>query len=215
MIDLHWSAWSGMLAALASVSFLGRLLPQPIRTRRTGHVAGVSALAAMNAGIADGAWLAYGLSAAVPAVWLVSIPAVVTSAWTVALLRRSVRRHDLLLGAVWAGAIGAGAAAGLLTAALAATVLVCCGPAVWAAYATRSPVGLSRWTWWLAVADGSLWGLYGVAIRNGALELYGVVMLVAAALVLGRLSRVDRRSPLAVATRLGGPDRPAAAELPA
>ena len=50
------------LGLLASVVFLVRLLPQPVRlARRPQVVAGVSALAALQAVVAAGAWVAYGL----------------------------------------------------------------------------------------------------------------------------------------------------------
>ncbi|MDE3204812.1 MAG: hypothetical protein KGQ66_11390 [Acidobacteriota bacterium] len=182
------------LAVAASAAFLVRLLPQPLRTLRTGHVAGVSALAAMNAGIADLAWLTYGLDRHLPAVWLVSIPALATSTWTVLLLRRAVRRADLALAGLWLAAIALSAVAGILTVALAAGVLVCCGPAVYSAYTSSRPVGLSRWTWWLAVVDAGSWGAYGWVVGDRALELYGVVMLATAAAVLARIRRLPTAS---------------------
>lgn len=183
---------SALLALIASGVFLGRLLPQPLRTLRTGRVDGVSALAAMNALIADGAWLAYGLSARVTAVWLVSVPALAVSSWTVLLIRRVVRARDLALASAWLAAVGACAAAGSLPAALSLTVVVCCGPAVWSAFSSPSPVGVSAWTWWLAVADASSWGAYGLAIGDGALQLYGAVLLATAVAMLLRLGPVRR-----------------------
>ena len=81
---------SAHLAIVASAIYLVRLLPQPIKTLRTGKVEGASWLGAANTLIADGAWFAYGLTAHIPPVWLVSIPAVAASAWTVALLRNEI-----------------------------------------------------------------------------------------------------------------------------
>ena len=185
---------SMFLACVASAIFLARLLPQPLRTLRTGGVAGVSCLAAMNALIADAAWLAYGWSAGILAVWLVSVPAVLVSAWTVVLVRRAVAWRDVAAAAVWLGVVLACSVGGALSAALSLTVVVCCGPTVWTAYSTRWPVGLSRWTWWLAVADGASWGTYGLVIGDGALQVYGVVMVATALAVLLRLRSVARRS---------------------
>lgn len=189
---------TALLACVASAVFLARLLPQPLRTLRTGRVAGVSGLAAMNALIADAAWLVYGLSAGVLAVWLVSVPAVLVSGWTVLLLRRAVGWRDAAAACLWLGAVVACAAGGALTAALALTVVVCCGPSVWSAYSSRHPVGLSRWTWWLAIADATAWGCYGLAIGDRALQLYGAFLLGAALAVLLRL-RWAARQALAVA----------------
>lgn len=185
-------SWSALLACVASAAFLARLLPQPLRTLRTGHVTGISCVAAMNALIADGAWLGYGLSARVVAVWLVSVPAVLVSAWTVVLLRRSVTWPDVAAASVWLGAVVACAAGGFLSAALSLTVVVCCGPAVWSAYSSPAPVGLSRWTWWLAIADAASWGSYGLVIGDRALQLYGAVLLTTAVAVLLRLRWVGR-----------------------
>ena len=186
---------SAALATLASVAFLARLLPQPLRTLRTGHVAGVSAVAAMNALVADGAWLLYGVTGRVLAVTIVSVPALLASGWTCFLLRRSIRRTDALLSFFWLVAVAICAWAGVMTVALSLTVVVCCGPAVWSAFRSRHPEGLSRWTWWLAVADAASWGSYGLLIGDRPLEMYGIVMSLTAVTMLLRL-RTTRSSSL-------------------
>lgn len=184
---------SALLAGVASAVFLARLMPQPLRTLRTGHVEGVSALAAMNALVADAAWLLYGVTSGVLAVWLVSVPAVLLSGWTVLLLRRTSGRRDLLAASLWLAAVAACAFGGALPAALSLTVVVCCGPAAWSAFSSPRTAGLSRWTWWLAVADALSWGCYGRAIGDGALQMYGIVLLVTAVAVLLRLRWVYER----------------------
>lgn len=185
---------SAMLGLVASALYLGRLLPQPWRTLRTGEVAGVSGLASMNALIADGAWLLYGLSAGVPLIWLVAIPSVAASALTVAVLRRAIGPRDIGLAGAWLAVVVACAVGHVLTVALAATVLVTCGPALWSAWTHRRPVGIAAVTWWLAVADAAAWGGYGVAIGDRALELYGVVQLATAVAILVRLRMVAGRA---------------------
>ena len=192
---------TSVLAFVASAIFLARLMPQPLRTLRTGHVEGVSAVAAMNSLIADGAWLLYGLTGHVLAVTLVSIPALMASGWTCFLLRRTVRRSDALLSSLWLGAVAICAGAGVMTVVLSLTVAVCCGPAVWSAFRTRRPVGLSRWTWWLAVADAASWGGYGLLIGDRPLEMYGIVMSVTAATMLLRLRAT--REPVLVSAMAG------------
>jgi uncharacterized protein with PQ loop repeat len=187
-----------ILALLASAVFLARLLPQPLRTRRTGRIEGVSALSALNAAIADSGWMVYGVAAGLPAVWGVSIPAVALSVVTAALLRRSITRSTLVVAGSWAAAVAGAAIAGgeALDLVLAATVVVCCGPAVWSAFRSDHPEGLTAWTWWLAVADALSWGGYGLAIGDPALELYGAVMLATAMALLLRL-RTTRNPALA------------------
>lgn len=187
---------TALLATVASLVFLARLLPQPLRTLRTGEVAGVSCLAAMNALVADGAWLLYGATAGVLAVWLVSVPAVILSGWTLLLLlRRGIGWRDVAAASGWLAAVVVCALAGALPVALSLTVVVCCGPSVWSAFSTRRPIGLSRWTWWLALADATTWGCYGLAIGDRALQMYGVVLLVTAGAVLLRMRVAGARQP--------------------
>jgi uncharacterized protein with PQ loop repeat len=184
-----------LLAVLASAVFLARLLPQPLRTLRTGQVAGVSVLAAMNAGIADLAWLAYGLSSGIVTIWLVSIPAILASSWTFLLLRRTVTRRDLTAAGTWAAVVGGAAWAGLLTFALAGTVVVACGPALWSAYRARHPVGIASGTWLIALLDAGTWGAYGLDIGSRALDLYAVILMTTALAILARLPWTTRRQP--------------------
>jgi uncharacterized protein with PQ loop repeat len=185
-----------VLAVIASVVYLGRLLPQPVRTLRTGRVEGVSALAAINGLVADAAWLVYGVVAHVPAIWLVSVPSLALSAWLLYLLRREVSGRDLALGSTWLAVLAGAGAGGLLAPALAGTVVLTCGPAVWEAYRVDRPAGLSAGTWWLALVDAGTWGAYGLALGDRALELYAGVLTVTAVSLLARLR--SRRARLAL-----------------
>lgn len=182
-----------LLAVLASAVFLVRLLPQPLRTLRTGQVAGVSVLAALNACIADISWLAYGLSSGVVTIWLVCIPAILASGWTVLLLRRGLTGRDVAAAGAWLAALGLAAWAGALPFALAGAVVVACGPSLWSALRSPNPIGIARGTWLIALLDASTWGAYGLAISNLALEMYAVVLLTTALAILARLRWTTRR----------------------
>lgn len=195
---------STLLGLFASVVFLARLLPQPVRTLRTGQVTGLSALASMNALVADAAWLIYGFSSGLVEVWAVSVPAIAASGWTVALLRRAARLRDLVLAGVWLAVVVACAATGALTAVLALAVAVTCGPALWSAYTHQDPQGISAGTWWIAVVEAAAWGAYGVWVHSVALELYGVTMVLTAAAVLGRLGWLAGRYRTAAAAQAAG-----------
>lgn len=184
-----------VLAVLAPLVYLVRLLPQPVRLWRTGVAAGVSPLAAMNGVIGDVAWVAYGLSAGLPAVWGVCALALVPATWTVALLARRITRNDLLGAAAWALALVASAGVGHVGVMLALGVLVTQGPQVWVALRDRDLRGIAPGTWWLSVLDATTWGLYGLGIGDGALMGYGVVLNLAAAIVLGRVWWTGRRWP--------------------
>ena len=181
---------SAHLAIVASAIYLVRLLPQPIKTLRTGKAEGASWLGAANTLIADGAWFAYGLTAHIPPVWLVSIPAVAASAWTVALLRNEITAVNAAVAAAWLSTVLVAAEAGVLGAVLTGTVLVTGGPHLVSAFRSREPAGVSRTTWRIAIADALSWGLYGFAIGNVALKGYGLALLATAILMLLRLTTV-------------------------
>jgi uncharacterized protein with PQ loop repeat len=176
-----------LLAFLASGVFLIRLLPQPVRLLRHQIDAGVSPLAAMNALIADLAWLAYGLWTGIPAVWIVSVLALVPEVWTVVLLRQKARWSDVGWAALWAAAILLSAPLGLLAAALGAGVVVTQGPQVLMAIREDDLRGIAPSTWRLALADALCWGAYGWAIGDPALLGYFAVLSTSAVIVLVRL----------------------------
>ena len=178
-----------LLGWLASLVYLARLLPQPVRLARTGVPVGISTIAAMNAVISDVAWIAYGLQAGLVPVWLVAVIGVVPGVWTVALLRGEIRRGDVLRSGIWLAVIGLAAAAGALGVILAASVLVNMGPQVWKAIRSSDLRGLSAFTWLIAIGDGLLWGAYGVVVEDRALVGYGVVLVTSALIVLGRMAQ--------------------------
>jgi len=184
-----------VLAVLAPLVYLGRLLPQPLRLFRTGVAAGVSPLAAMNGLIGDLGWLAYGLSAGLPAVWIVSAVALVPAAWTVALLRRQASRTDVAAAGAWATVLVVSAAFGVVGVSLALGVLVSQGPQVWTAVRSNDLRGIAPGTWWLSLLDALTWGTYGIGVGDGALMGYAVVLSCAAVIVLGRVAWTRRARP--------------------
>lgn len=183
------------LAIVASVVFLVRLLPQPLRLARRGVALGVSALAAANAVISALAWVAYGLQADLPVVWGVSVLALGPCVWQAWLLRHDLDRRDLLGVAVFVGALLTAAAVGLLGVALGGTVLVTTGPQVARALRSDDLSGLAPATWWVAIVDAVTWGAYGLAIGDAALVGYFVVLLGSAVTVLWRIGAAARTSP--------------------
>lgn len=195
------------LAIVASVVFLVRLLPQPLRLARHGAAEGVSALAALNAVISALAWVAYGLQAQLPVVWGVSVLALVPGVWQATLLRRALGRQELAGAAAFVGALLAAAALGLLGVALGATVLVTTGPQVARALRVDDLSGVAPATWWVAIADAATWGAYGLAIGDAALVGYFVVLLASAVTVLWRISATSRpESPSAARAAPSGMD---------
>lgn len=176
-----------VLALVASVVFLARLTPQPVRLARSGVAAGISPLAAINGVTVAVAWIAYGLDARLPAVWIVSVLALVPGIWTVVLLARQIRLPDLVGGSIWVGALALAAVAGKSGVALGAGVLVTQGPQVWRVLKEDDLSGISPATWRLSVLDAATWGAYGVAVGDGALLGYGVVLVSSSVVVLSRV----------------------------
>lgn len=187
------------LSIVASGVFFIRLLPQPARLWRTGVTSGVSPIAAANAVTAATAWLAYGLWHGLLAVWLVSVAALVPGVWTVVLLRRAFSGRELLVAAGVATGFGSSAALGVLGAALALGVLTTSGPQVWRAIRDSDLRGIAPATWFVAIADASLWGAYGIVIADLAMVGYAVVLITSAAIVLGRVAWTRRRAADVVA----------------
>jgi uncharacterized protein with PQ loop repeat len=176
-----------LLGWLASILFISRLLPQPIRLVRTGLPEGVSPLAALNAVISETAWLIYGLQAGLVPVWAVSVAALVPGVWTIVLLRRQIAIGDLVRAGIWLVVILGAWSGGVLGVVLGGSVLVSIGPQVWTAVRSSDLRGLSVFTWLLAIGDGLLWGAYGLVIGDGALLGYAAVLLTGASIVIVRM----------------------------
>jgi uncharacterized protein with PQ loop repeat len=183
-----------VLGWLATCAFLVRLLPQPIRLMRTGMPDGVSPMAVMNMALTELAWLLYGLIEGLVPVWAVSLPALPLGLWTVVLLRGQITRRDLLGSGIWLAAIVVGWASGALAVVLAASVFVNYGPQVVTAIRGHRLEGLAPATWWLALADATLWGAYGFTVGDPALVGYCVILTLSALVILWRIGRTREES---------------------
>lgn len=168
------------------------LIPQIRRLLRTGDPAGVSGTWPALGLVSNAAWTVYLVSqelwAAVPSTTvMVGFYAVVL--WT---LRRTgmalagVAVRGAAAGAValatWAA--GSWAGLGLLLGWAYAPQLA---PAVWAAYRTVDPSGISPGTWMLIGIEAGLWIFYGVAMEDTPVVIFGAVGVVAAGLILARV----------------------------
>ena len=196
MVEVEISA---VLGWLATVAFLVRLLPQPLRLLRTGVPDGVSAMAVMNIALTELAWLIYGLVEGLVPVWVVSLPAFPLGLWTVVLLRRQINTRDLLGSGAWLVAIVLGSIFGALAVVLAASVFVNYGPQVVTAIRGHRLEGLAPATWYLALADAALWGAYGISVGDPALLGYCVILTLSALVILGRIWRTRQEGLALVA----------------
>jgi uncharacterized protein with PQ loop repeat len=178
-----------VLGWLATIAFLVRLLPQPLRLIRTGVPNGVSPVAVMNIALTELAWLLYGIVEGLVPVWVVSLPAFPLGLWTVVLLRDRITRRDLVVPSLWLAAIVIGFATGTLAVVLAGSVVVNYWPQVYTALRGRHLEGLAPATWYLAIVDATLWGAYAVAVGDPALIAYCLIMWAFSTVILWRIWR--------------------------
>lgn len=183
---------------LATVAFLVRLLPQPLRLVRTGVPNGVSVIAVMNIALTELAWLLYGVVEDLVPVWAVSLPAFPLGLWTVVLVRDRIASRDLFASGLWLVAIAAGFVTGALAVVLGLSVVVNYGPQVLTAVRGVHLEGLAPATWFLALADAGLWGAYGLAVGDPALLGYCGVLTAFSLVILWRIWRT-RETAVALA----------------
>jgi hypothetical protein len=167
-------------------------VPQLHRVVVTGRVAGVSASAAGLGVATEATWIGYTVAgemwAAVPEACLMLVS---NLALLGALVRAGTKlRRPAVAGVAWMSLLAATSAAGGLTA-LAAVLAVAYGvqlaPAVWSAYRTAAPSGVSAATWALVAVESLLWGVYGIGHRDPANMSFGVIGTVGATAIVVRI----------------------------
>lgn len=192
-----------LLGWIGTVLFLARLVPQPWHTWRSGAADGVSTQALLNGMASDLGWLAYGLAAGLPPVWVAALVAFPISCTTLALLRHQVRRHELAVAVGWAGCMAAAWALGgpaALGAVLGVAVVVNHAPQAVRAVRSDDLSGLHPATFWLSLADAALWGGYGVLVGDAALVAYALILGAVGVVVLVRIAQTrDELAALDVA----------------
>jgi len=181
---------SGAATAALALAFG---LPQFLRVRRTGSVAGVSLPSVTNTVVSTTAWLFYGVHLHdfwVAMTSVVGLPSLVAT--FVAVVRRSDVRAGMWLPLLWA-AILAGTAAlmpwlpALFPAVLGASALWYVTPAAVTAWRSADVSGIAAGTWLLLAVDGLVAGAYGVAAAVPAYLVYAGVALAGALVVLARV----------------------------
>jgi hypothetical protein len=179
-------------APIAATAFaIPQFLPQLLKLKRSGDIAGVSWSWATLTSLNNGAWLVY---FALSGFWTALAPsssATVLAGILAAMLARrgeAKARPTLLIGA-WAALLAAGFAlagrAGLGTLLTASFVLQVI-PSLWAAYRTTSPTGISRGTWLLIFGELLSWAIYGVYKSDPRLIVLGSTGVATSALILAR-----------------------------
>lgn len=210
-------SWTDLLGWVGTALFLVRLLPQPLRLRRTGDTSGVSVHSALNALVSDSGWLVHGLLTGLAPVWVAAVCSIPIDLYVLWHLRRDIELGHVSGAGLWAAALAVGGALGGsvgLGIVLGTSVVVNHAPQVWTAWRAHSISGLAPATWWFALADAALWGGYGIAERDAALVAYGVVLAVASVAILVALAVRPVRLSAAVVAGHAEPPPPDPHEAP-
>ncbi len=188
------------LPLVAAVLAVPQFLPQLVRVRRAGTMAGVSWSWAALTSENNAAWLGY---FALSGFWTALVPAISATAASgllaVELARRGrgIPKRPMVLTSVWAVVLlTAGVAFGRagLGSALAVACLLQVTPSVWTVYRSRDTAGVSRGTWLLIFSELLCWGMFGIHEADPRLIVLGATGVIASGLVLARVSwpRADR-----------------------
>ncbi len=189
-----------VLTGCAVVLALTQPVPQIVRLVRARSTAGVSGPTAWLGLAINLAWMAYGVARGLLPVTVLSTAYVAGYAGIVVLLVRGGNRRGP--GTALAGAAGLAAVTVVggwttLGAVLALTVGAQFLPQVVEAWRSHDLTGLAPGTYVVCLLDGMVWGTYGIAVVDGPLMLYGVVMVTVAVLVLVPHRRWSRAVALA------------------
>lgn len=195
-----------LLVLIASVLGSAMAFPQARRLVRTRCVEGISA-SWIGVSLALNAWwFAYGVGAGVWAVVPVSVISFLIYATIAVVYVRTTGRSGLstvALGFLALGFVPVPFAVIGGWQLLGIAIGLCYGlqllPAVVGVHRTRELSGVSSATWFLAVVESIIWFVYGLAARDSALTLAGVIGVAMSALILVRLA-VTGHQPMGALT---------------
>jgi len=181
----------GVLTTLLAV---GYGVPQWLKVRRDGNVAGVSLASIGCALVSAVAWVLYGI-------WLQDIWVVLTSgaaipgltAALLVLLRHRASRAGLWMVPAWAATLAVSAllvpwSQTPLVVVLGCSILWYVAPAVWTAWRSSDVSGVAAGAWYLLLVEAVVCTVYGVLADVPAYAVYAVLAAGGAALVLLRLA---------------------------
>ncbi|MFP5322421.1 MAG: hypothetical protein ACLGIC_11325 [Acidimicrobiia bacterium] len=198
-----------VVTALAVVLALSHPVPQVVRVLRTRSVAGVSGPTTWIGFTVNVAWMTYGIARGLVPVAVLSTAYVAGYVVVGTLLVRGGNRRGIGTGVVAAAALAGLVAVGgwgLLGTALALAVVPQFLPQVVEAWTADDLTGLSPGSYVVGLADGVVWGGFGLVAADRPLVLYGAVMVsVATAVLVGRYrwSVRQRAVPVAIEPAAG------------
>jgi uncharacterized protein with PQ loop repeat len=183
-----------VFGVLTTVLAIGYGVPQWLKVRRDGNVAGVSLTGIGCALVSAVAWVTYGL-------WLQDIWVVLTSgaaipgltAALLVLLRHRASREGLWMVPAWAAALVVAAllvpwSQVPLVALLGGSILWYVAPAAWTAWRSADVSGVAPGAWYLLLVEAVVCTVYGLLADVPAYVVYAVLAAGGALLVLLRLA---------------------------
>jgi uncharacterized protein with PQ loop repeat len=182
-----------VVGALTTALALAFGVPQWLRIRRTGSVAGVSLPSITNTIVSTTAWLFYGLHLRdvwVTATSVAGLPALIAT--FVVVVRHGGSRSGMWIPVTWAALLASAAALlpwapAVFPTILGASVLWYVTPAAITAWRSADVSGIASGTWLLLMLDGGFAGAYGVLADVPASVVYAVVASLGALVILTRI----------------------------
>jgi uncharacterized protein with PQ loop repeat len=191
-----------LFGIVSTVLGVTRALPQLIRLLRARHAHGVSVDSAATSTIISSGWAVYGVLTQQPVISLASgATGIIFAVITLSALRFGRRLRELKLAPVWFAVLlllgGIGGATGL-SIVLPISALAANSPQVWIAYRESNLADLSLGTWLLAMAEGLLWGGYGLVRQDIAVLVNNAFQLTTSTIIvafkLAHMARTAKQS---------------------
>lgn len=188
---------ASLAVVVATILGVTALIPQIVKLVRTGDAAGISGTWPAIGLVSNAAWSAYLIQAGL---WPASIStSSMIGFYALVLwgLRRAGAplRRPAVRGVVWGAVLGmitAGAGWFVLGTVLGFSQFIQMAPAIWTAYGTDIPSGISAVTWWISGIEGMLWGYYGWYHGDVPVMIFAATFVTTAGLMLARYYAVVR-----------------------
>lgn len=188
------------LFAIISTSIgVTRAMPQLARLLRARHAHGVSVDTAATSMIVSSGWAIYGLWTHQPVISFASgASGVIFALITLSALKFGRPLRELKIAPVWLAVLlllgGIGGASGL-SIALPISVLAANIPQVWVAHKEKNLNDLSLGMWLLSMAEGILWGGYGLVQQDVAVLVNNTFQLTTSAMIAAfKLAHMTRQA---------------------
>jgi uncharacterized protein with PQ loop repeat len=188
----------GFVSVILAVWFA---MPQLLKLRRGGSTAGLSLESLANSTISLTGWTIYGVAHTNAWVTLASAAGIPATIATLVIAARARHRLRPQLPATWMALLVVVAVVDkvfgshLIDVTLGCSILWFVAPAAWTAWRSPDVSGLAAQTWLVLVADGAVFGLYGLVADVTADRVYAVTSIAGAMLVLARIA-LGGRAPV-------------------